>query len=175
MPALSCWPCLLYPCTLVGRGHVIERITFEKSREGRPWYHGLSDLCCHWFGGWDQIRHGLKRLHSALLHVDVWSHLSGSSAISGTGYKFSPLNLFYLMPGNDSYFWCWVSCNWPQVPCLSLSFPFQGVSYVLCPLVVNLGGPLDAYTPLSSYPRYCFPFLLQKPLKKNGSKNIVVI
>ena len=125
-------------------------------------------------GGWDEIRHRLKRMHSALLHVDVWSHLSGSSAISGIGYMFSPVNLFYLMPDNDSYFWCYVLCNWPQVPCLSLSFPLWGVSYVLCPSVVNLGGPLDAYTPLSSYPRYCFPFLLQIPLKKNGTTNIVV-
>lgn len=32
-------------------------------------------------GGWDEIKRGLKRLHSAPLHVDVWSHLSGSSAI----------------------------------------------------------------------------------------------
>ena len=45
---------------------------------------------------------------------------------------------------------------------------------MLCPSVLKLGGPLDAYTPLSSYPRYCFPFLLQIPWKKNGTKNIVV-
>ena len=45
---------------------------------------------------------------------------------------------------------------------------------MLCPSVLNLGGPLDAYTRLSSYPRYCFPFLLQIPWKKNGTKNIVV-
>ena len=44
---------------------------------------------------------------------------------------------------------------------------------MLCPSV-NLWGPLDAYTPLSAYPRDCFLFLLQISLKKNGTKNIVV-
>ena len=32
-------------------------------------------------GGRGEIQHGLKQLHSAPLHVDVRSHLSGFSAI----------------------------------------------------------------------------------------------
>ena len=59
----------------------------------------------------------------------------------------------------------------PQVPCLSLSFPFQGVSYVLCQSVVNLGGPLDAYTHAPIFlPEIPFPILTSKTVEEKWFK-----
>ena len=57
-------------------------------------------------GGWGEIKHGLKQLHSAPLHAYVWSHLSGFSAIqplasSVEGWHFWLIVIIHVSLQND--------------------------------------------------------------------------
>ena len=55
----------------------------EKGRGYRPQGGGVVSLtyAVIGLGGLGEIKHGLRQLHSAPLHTDVRSHLSGSSAL----------------------------------------------------------------------------------------------
>ena len=79
--SLSRWPCLLHPCSAVGRGRLPVTL-FEKIRRRRPRWYGLSDLC-HRRSGWGRCDQNMdwNGCKSAPLHADVQSQLSGSSAI----------------------------------------------------------------------------------------------